>query len=120
MRNKQAAHWQCLLYSVLRSLDEEPDISAKSLAAYLGINNAMAHACVATLMARGHLEVRSASTVGGRHGFCYTLTRSGVAFKHALAGRLFCCALVDRDALNSRISTMQTALFRGGLPLAYD
>ncbi len=72
-------------FRVLRSLNENPDLTQRELAQKLGVSVGSLNYCLKALIEKGWVKMQNFSQSKNKFGYIYILTPSGISAKTALA-----------------------------------
>ncbi len=95
------------LLSVLRALNERPDLTQRELARELGMSLGKANYCLRALLSKGMVKAQNFRHSENKRGYAYLLTPEGVAAKAALTRQFLARKRKEYDALRLEIEQLQ-------------
>jgi EPS-associated MarR family transcriptional regulator len=94
-------------WKILRTLEEDPDISQRELARVLGISLGRANFCLKALIEKGWIKVNNFKNSNNKKAYMYLLTRRGVAEKARVTTRFLERKVAEYEALKHEIEQLQ-------------
>ncbi|AKZ65079.1 MarR family transcriptional regulator [Herbaspirillum hiltneri N3] len=110
MTNRRAEFQEDLQFQVLRRLQEEPDLSQRTLAKEMDISLGSINFCFQALMEKGWVKMQNFSQSGHKLGYAYLLTPSGIAEKSLLTARFLKRKMEEYEQLRKEIEALQAEL----------
>ncbi len=95
------------LLSVLRALNERPDLTQRELARELGMSLGKANYCLRALLSKGMVKAQNFRHSENKRGYAYLLTPEGLAAKAALTRQFLALKRKEYDALRLEIEQLQ-------------
>ena len=93
--------------SVLRLLQENPEMSQRELAAELGVSLGAANYCLKALVDKGWVKLENFQKNPKKLGYLYLLTPMGIAAKTTLTGRFLRRKLSEYEELKAEIEILK-------------
>lgn len=104
-----------LRYSVLRLLEQQPEITQRELAAALGISLGRVNYCVQALIKRGLVKAANFRNSKQKRAYLYKLTPQGLSEKASLAVRFLRRKEQERQDLLREIEDLREEVRRSGM-----
>lgn len=98
------------LFWTLKLLQDNPDITQRSLAKEVGINVSSINFCLKALVEKGWIKMGNFSRNPDKLSYAYLLTPTGVAEKAALSKRFLQRKMAEYDKLREAIESLQREL----------
>ncbi len=117
--SRQARQQEDAYYRVMRTLQDNPDLTQRELAKVLGISLGGLNYCLKALMDKGWVKMQNFGHSKNKFGYVYLLTPHGAAEKARLTQRFLTRKLAEYEALKAEIEVLkQEADELGGMPEA--
>ena len=97
-------------YRILRTLQQDPTHSQRSLSRELGVGLGSVNFLLNALIDKGHVKVRNFSTSAHKARYAYVLTPKGVAAKARLTRAFLQRKRAEFDALRQEIEALEAAV----------
>ena len=107
MSNKNQIRAEDVRFRVLRLLQENPAISQRDIAKFLGLSLGGANYCLSALIKKGHIKMRNFQEYNDKRKYVYLLTPKGIAEKTALTGRFLQRKMREYEALKAEIESVR-------------
>lgn len=115
MTSRQSQLQEDTFFRVLRTLEQEPDISQRELADRLGLSLGGLNYSLKALIDKGFVKLGNFSNSRHKFGYVYILTTAGLIEKAALTGRFLRRKMREYEALKAEIASVQSEANPGGL-----
>lgn len=99
-----------LRFKVLRTLENNPNISHRQLANEIGVSVGAVNYCMRALIDKGHLKVQNFRTSKNRLAYAYLLTPRGIREKSILATRFLNRKLNEYNMLRKEIEAVRAEI----------
>ena len=99
-----------LRLSVIRILEENPDITQRELAKRLGISLGRINYCLKALVEVGYVKTARFRRSKNKFGYAYVLTPSGIRAKSQIMARFLSHKMREHEALIVEIETLTREL----------
>ena len=106
MSDKDLLHQDTYL-KVLRSLEANPQMSQRELAAAVGVSLGKTNFCLKALLDKGLLKMQNFQNSKSKLAYAYLLTPNGMAEKTALTGRFLKRKVDEYELLKAEIASLQ-------------
>ena len=97
-------------FRILRLLEENPELSQRSLAAQVGISVGAVHYCLNALVEKGMIKLGNFSAAPDKRRYAYVLTPRGMAEKMRLTGRFLARKRAEYEALKAEIEALEVEI----------
>ena len=94
-------------FSVLRVLQDEPDLSQREIAVRLGVSLGAVNYCLRALTEKGQVKVRNFRSSDNKLRYAYILTPCGIAEKARLTGAFLARKVAEYEALKTEIEALR-------------
>lgn len=98
---------------VLRSIQENPEITQRELAAELGVSLGKVNYCLRALMSRGLIKARNFKNSHNKRAYLYQLTPLGIDAKARITARFLKRKMAEYEALKQEIEDLQAEVSSG-------
>ena len=105
-------------FSVLRVLQDEPDLSQREIAVRLGVSLGAVNYCLRALTEKGQVKVRNFRSSDNKLRYAYILTPGGIAEKTRLTGAFLERKIAEYEALKTEIAALSGDSHGAGAPEA--
>ena len=105
--SRQARLQEDAYYRVMRTLQDNPDLTQRELAQVLGISLGALNYCLKALMDKGWVKMQNFSQSKNKFGYVYLLTPHGAAEKAQLTQRFLARKLSEYEALRAEIAALK-------------
>jgi EPS-associated MarR family transcriptional regulator len=95
-------------YSVLKILEQNPQLSQRELADELGVSVGKANYCLKALIAKGLVKAKNFKNSANKRAYIYVLTPRGIDAKAKIAVRFLQRKLDEYEALRAEIEELQS------------
>ena len=102
-------------YKLLNLLDKNPKATQRELAEVLGVSLGKANYCLAALIDKGQVKVRSFTNSNNKAAYIYLLTPKGVKEKSQVTLRFLRRKMQEYEQLQEEISLLQGEVKKLGL-----
>ena len=103
---------------LMRAIVQDPRVSQRDLSRSLGISLGGVNYAMRSLVAKGLVKVQNFRSADNRLRYAYVLTPKGILEKASLTKRFLAAKLVEYEALQNEISTLQQELASMNQPRA--
>ena len=103
-------------FSVLRVLQDEPDLSQREIAVRLGVSLGAVNYCLRALTEKGQVKVRNFRSSDNKLRYAYILTPGGIAEKARLTGAFLARKVAEYEALRAEIEALSGDSLGSGAP----
>ena len=107
MSNKNQIRAEDVRFRVLRSVQENPQVSQRDIAKSHGISLGGVNYCLNALVEKGYIKIRNFQESNSKGKYVYLLTPKGMAEKTALTGRFLQRKMREYEALKVEIEAVQ-------------
>ena len=97
-------------FRLLRSLENDPEITQRALADELGFSLGKTHYCLRALTDQGWLKINRFRNSRKKYRYLYQLTPSGIAEKTRITHRFLKRKLAEHQALTDEIERLREEL----------
>ena len=97
-------------YRILDKLEDQPDISQRELAEYLGVSVGKANFVLTALIDRGLVKAENFKKSNNKAGYLYLLTPKGLAEKVGITARFLLRKQAEYDRLKAEIEQLEAKL----------
>lgn len=97
-------------YKILRTLEQNPDVSQRQLADELGISLGKVNYCLKALVDKGLIKCRNFSKSANKKRYFYILTPEGIDSRARLTRRFLQRKIAEYETLKSEIEDIQKDL----------
>jgi len=94
-------------YKLLKALEENPDVTQRTLASILGVSLGKANYCLRALMGKGWVKMANFRRNPNKMGYVYLLTPKGIEEKARITVRFLRHKRHEFDALKAEIERLQ-------------
>ena len=94
--------------SLLRILQDQPDLSQRNLAKDMGVSLGSIKYCFKALVAKGRIKLESFSASKHKHVYMYLLTLAGAPLKSKSTASFHRIKLLEFDVLEKEIEMLQS------------
>jgi EPS-associated MarR family transcriptional regulator len=112
--SRQARLQEDAYYRVMRTLQDNPDLTQRELAKALGISLGALNYCLKALMDKGWVKMQNFSQSKNKFGYVYLLTPHGAAEKAQLTQRFLARKLSEYEALRAEIEALKDEVGSAG------
>jgi EPS-associated MarR family transcriptional regulator len=112
--SRQARLQEDAYYRVMRTLQDNPDLTQRELAKALGISLGALNYCLKALMDKGWVKMQNFSQSKNKFGYVYLLTPHGAAEKAQLTQRFLARKLAEYEALRAEIEALRDEVGAAG------
>lgn len=102
-------------YGLLKTLEENPDLSQRDMAKRLGISLGKVNFCLNALVAKGLLKVKNFRNSDNKLAYAYLLTPHGVEEKARMTVRFLKIKMQEYERLRSEIEALKREAEQKGL-----
>lgn len=102
-------------YSLLKTLEENPDLSQRDLAKRLGISLGKVNFCLNALVAKGSLKIDNFRNNENKLAYAYLLTPHGIEEKAKITVSFLKRKMEEYEILRAEIEMLQRETERNGL-----
>lgn len=95
---------------VLRILEENPDVSQRSIAKELGVSLGGVNYCFKALVEKGWVKLDNFTQSNHKLGYAYLLTPSGIAHKSILVASFLKRKMAEYEELQNEINTLKVEI----------
>jgi EPS-associated MarR family transcriptional regulator len=110
MTSRRLERLEDLHFTVLKLVQEQPDMSERELAARVGVSNGKLHYCMKALMEKGLVKLGNFATSKHRLGYAYLLTPKGMAQKASMTSDFLKRKTAEYEALRAEIASLHADL----------
>ncbi|TRD11406.1 MarR family EPS-associated transcriptional regulator [Erythrobacter insulae] len=110
MKNQSRKLKENLRFRILRSLDENPELSKRELAEAVGISVGSAHFVLNSMIEAGLVKLGNFRSSQDKRRYAYVPTPQGLAEKAATTGRFLKRKMEEYEALKLEISELKADL----------
>jgi EPS-associated MarR family transcriptional regulator len=107
MTSRQANLQEDTYFRVMRTLQDNPDLTQRELAGKLGISVGGVNYCLKALMDKGLVKMKNFADSKNKFGYVYVLTPTGVAEKAVIAHRFLQRKTHEYEALKVEIDALK-------------
>lgn len=102
-------------YGLLKTLEDNPDLSQRDLAKRLGISLGKVNFCLNALVGKGFLKVGSFRNSNNKLAYAYLLTPHGVEQKARMTVKFLQIKIQEYERLRTEIAELKREAEQGGL-----
>jgi EPS-associated MarR family transcriptional regulator len=95
-------------FRVLRTLQENPDLTQRELAERLGISVGGLNYCLRAMMERGLVKMKNFAHSKNKFGYMYVLTPFGISEKASITQKFLQRKMDEYEALKAEIEALRT------------
>ena len=114
MTSRQAKLQEDTYFTVMRILQENPDLTQRELAEKLGISVGGLNYCLKALMEKGLVKMKNFANSKNKFGYVYVLTTTGIAEKAAITHRFLQRKMDEYEALKAEIEALRSEVEKSG------
>ena len=107
MASNRKQRQQDIHFKIMRLLQDDPTVSTRQIADYVGISNGAAYYCVHAFIDRGYVKLKNFSRSDTKSIFFYELTPRGIKKKAALMVQFLDRKRDEYNALQSEIERLE-------------
>jgi len=94
-------------YKILKSLDENPQLSQRELAAEIGLSLGKINYCIKALMGKGWIKAQNFKNSKNKAAYLYVLTPGGIDGKVKLVRNFIQRKVLEYDELRQEIGNLR-------------
>lgn len=102
-------------YGLLKTLEDNPDLSQRDMAKRLGVSLGKVNFCLNALVAKGLLKVNNFRNSENKLAYAYLLTPRGVEEKARMTVRFLKYKMQEYERLRAEIETLKSEAKQKGL-----
>jgi EPS-associated MarR family transcriptional regulator len=107
MKNKQISNSDAISFSLMRTIQQEPNITQRELADKLGLSLGKVNYCIQALVDKGLIKIHNFRASEAKWRYVYVLTPKGFAAKASLTGQFLDCKIREFEDLQAQIKMLQ-------------
>ena len=100
--------------SLLRYLEEHPQVSQRELAEHLGVSLGKTNYCLRALVEKGLVKARNFKNNRNKRAYLYILTPKGLDVKARITARFLKRKVSEYERLKAEIATLEAELSQSG------
>ena len=108
MTSRQAKIQEDTHFRIMRTLQENPDLTQRELADHLGMSVGGLNYCLRALIDKGFVKMQNFQNSKNKFKYVYLLTPHGVAEKVALTNRFLRRKMEEYEALKEEIKVLKS------------
>lgn len=108
VKNKQISKSEAVGFSVMRTIQDEPQITQRELADKLGVSLGKVNYCIKALVDKGLIKIDNFRTSDAKWRYVYVLTPKGIAARAALTSQFLEWKMREFEELKAEIAALKT------------
>ncbi len=114
MTIRQSKRQEDTNFRVMRTLQENPDLTQRELSKKLGISLGAMNYCLKGLMEKGLVKMNNFASSKNKFGYVYVITPRGLAEKAAITHRYLKRKMNEYEALKAEIEALRYEVEKSG------